>query len=313
MTPALAVVEHESGPVETLEAAETEIIHLREAGDIESLDEMQRNASAAALYMKSCGYAEMANRYAALKVRAVASIGAIDIALNPRVSKSDPPPLIIGDVEIGRGARDKWRLLGITERRGLLGPILTAIAATDEVTGKAAVAEAQRQGTAWIATKALRDRFLLLEARDGLSRYELARRVRADHRAVTRYTNPDHYSTCQRVRWLSALPVIEALGLDPLALPPAPPSTTSWKNRKARQRAAGEALKLVERDQAIKRAVRKHGGARAEAYAMAERMQDVLAQAQRETEDRDARRALSEAGVHYRRMRDEIVRALGVA
>lgn len=72
-------------------------------------------------------------------------------------------------------------------------------------------------------------------------------------------------------------------------------------------------LREQERDAAIKRAVKRAGAATKEAWAMAERMQDVLAQAQRETEDREARRALSEAGVHYRRMRDEIVRALGVA
>jgi transposase-like protein len=72
-------------------------------------------------------------------------------------------------------------------------------------------------------------------------------------------------------------------------------------------------LREQERDAAIKRAVKKAGAATKEAWAMAERMQDVLAQAQRETEDREARRALSEAGAHYRRMRDEIVRALGVS
>ena len=80
-----------------------------------------------------------------------------------------------------------------------------------------------------------------------------------------------------------------------------------------RKRAAARALREQERQQAIKRAVRKAGAATQEAWAMAERMQDVLAQAHRETEDREARRALSEAGVHYRKMRDEIVRALGVS
>lgn len=71
-------------------------------------------------------------------------------------------------------------------------------------------------------------------------------------------------------------------------------------------------LVSAQRDEAIRQAVRKAGEATKEAWAMAERMQDVLAQAQRETEDREARRALSEASVHYRKMRDEIVKALGV-
>ena len=47
--------------------------------------------------------------------------------------------------------------------------------------------------------------------------------------------------------------------------------------------------------------------------AVEQRMQDVLAQAQRETQDSEAREALSRAGVHYRKMRDEIVRALGIS
>jgi hypothetical protein len=80
-----------------------------------------------------------------------------------------------------------------------------------------------------------------------------------------------------------------------------------------RLRDAHAALQQQRREQEFKRAVRRAGAATAEAWSMAERMQDVLAQAQRETNDRDARRALSEASVHYRKMRDEIVRALGVS
>lgn len=76
---------------------------------------------------------------------------------------------------------------------------------------------------------------------------------------------------------------------------------------------AERALREQERELAVKQAVKKAGAALAEAYATAERMQDVLAQAHRETEDSEARRALSLAGEHHRRMRDQIVRALGVA
>lgn len=84
--------------------------------------------------------------------------------------------------------------------------------------------------------------------------------------------------------------------------------------RKAhRRRMAAQTLRERERERAIKRAVRKAGTATQEAWTMAERFQDVLAQAQRETEDREAREALSKAGEHYRKMRDEIVRALGVS
>lgn len=75
---------------------------------------------------------------------------------------------------------------------------------------------------------------------------------------------------------------------------------------------AERALIDRERDQSIKRAVSSVSGALSEAYAMAERMQDVIGQAHREMNDTEGKRALSLAGEHYRRMRDEIVRALGV-
>jgi hypothetical protein len=76
---------------------------------------------------------------------------------------------------------------------------------------------------------------------------------------------------------------------------------------------AERALREQERAAAIKQAVKKHGGAIAEAYARAERDQDIIAQAQREATDPEAKRHLSEAGAAQRRYRDLIVRALGVA
>lgn len=94
------------------------------------------------------------------------------------------------------------------------------------------------------------------------------------------------------------------------------PKRRAWKladerRRYRRQAAARAALKAQERDRQIRRAVRKAGAATQEAYAMAERFQDVLAQARDETSG-EAREALERAGEHYRKMRDEIVRALGV-
>lgn len=80
---------------------------------------------------------------------------------------------------------------------------------------------------------------------------------------------------------------------------------------KRRVRAERE-MREREREQQIKLAVKKAGAVDAEAYAMAERFQDVLGQAHREASDREKRRHYACAGEHYRRMRDEIVRALGV-
>lgn len=66
-----------------------------------------------------------------------------------------------------------------------------------------------------------------------------------------------------------------------------------------------------QREDALRRTVKKQGGAMAELYAMAERMQDVVARAHDEATDKDARRELALAGQNYRVMRDHIVRALG--
>ncbi len=79
-----------------------------------------------------------------------------------------------------------------------------------------------------------------------------------------------------------------------------------------RQGVALIALREQERQREIKRAVRKAGAAVAELYAMTERQQDVIAQAHRETTDTEARRELSLIGEDHRRMRDRIVRVLGI-
>jgi predicted transcriptional regulator len=71
-------------------------------------------------------------------------------------------------------------------------------------------------------------------------------------------------------------------------------------------------LREQERAAAIKRAVRKAGAAEQELYAMAERMQDAMGQAHREATDPEKRQHYALAGQWYRRMRDEIVRGLGV-
>ncbi len=71
--------------------------------------------------------------------------------------------------------------------------------------------------------------------------------------------------------------------------------------------------KRRKREEAVKRAVKKAGAATQEAYALVERLQDVLAQAQREATDPEARESLDLAGQHHRRTRDQVVRSLGVS
>jgi transposase-like protein len=89
-----------------------------------------------------------------------------------------------------------------------------------------------------------------------------------------------------------------------------------WFNggsRASRDRRARKALRHQEQRRAIKRAVTKEGGALAEAYSMAERLDDVLGQASREATDPEARRELAKAHELHRAMRDAIVRGLGVS
>lgn len=85
------------------------------------------------------------------------------------------------------------------------------------------------------------------------------------------------------------------------------------KANSARRRAEKRALQQRERAAVLRNAVKKAGVAHQEAYSLAERMQDVLAQAQRESMDTEAKQALSLAWGHWMKMRDEIVRALGVS
>lgn len=92
-----------------------------------------------------------------------------------------------------------------------------------------------------------------------------------------------------------------------------------WCDPKAGQvavekhRAERAALKQVERDKAIGRAVRKAGQALAESYSLSNRMDGVLNQALSEATDDAVKADLLEAIRLRNKMADAIVRALGVA
>lgn len=77
--------------------------------------------------------------------------------------------------------------------------------------------------------------------------------------------------------------------------------------RRYRQRTK-EAMRALAAKE-LRRAARKLGGPQEEAYAMAERLQDVLGQAH--AKSTAGRPDWAIAGEHYRKMRDAIVRALG--
>jgi hypothetical protein len=75
---------------------------------------------------------------------------------------------------------------------------------------------------------------------------------------------------------------------------------------------AARLLREQEQRARIKDSLKKASAVDAELYAAAEAFQDIIAAAHRAATDPEKRRHYSLAGEHYRRMRDEIVRAFGV-
>lgn len=74
--------------------------------------------------------------------------------------------------------------------------------------------------------------------------------------------------------------------------------------QRRRQERAAEEARLA------KIAAGRAGAAAAEAYALAERLQDALGKAHSDAVDRQIRSDFAMAGIHYRKMRDAIVRAV---
>lgn len=80
-----------------------------------------------------------------------------------------------------------------------------------------------------------------------------------------------------------------------------------------RMKEARAALREKEAAQRAKKIAARSGGALAEAYAMAERLDSVLGQVRGEVSDPEAKREISRAHDYQHAMRDAIVRALGAA
>lgn len=283
------------------------------AGDAESLYAASGVSAAAAVYHARNEHKGIADGYLRLRVLAEAALGEIDIYERPdaRQSPRSPnyEPLVIGRVQIPAQTAYQWRTLGIAQMRGLLTPIIDELLADNAAFDTPLRQAISRSGALWVPARPLREAF----KRSGLTVAEVARRLGLSHGRVSVTLN-----SLFRVKFLSARQYTELLGVDIMALPPVPNALSKEDQRRRRveverrKNAMRAALNEKEQNQAIKRAVRKAGGAMAELYASTERMQDVLGQAHREATDSEARVALSLAGEHYRAMRDEIVRALGV-
>ncbi len=127
-----------------------------------------------------------------------------------------------------------------------------------------------------------REAALRLVADEGLNASEAAREVGVSRATILRWVDPESHKAQSR-------------------------------RDQRRARAARLALREAEREKTIRAAVRKAGAGLAEAYSMAARLNDVLAQAEREAVSDEAREALQDARAHYHRMSDAITRALGVS
>lgn len=84
------------------------------------------------------------------------------------------------------------------------------------------------------------------------------------------------------------------------------------RQQAAERRAARKEQERLKLQRKAERAARKAGGSLAESYSLAHRLEDQLAQAERQATG-EAKKALAAAVEAHHRMKDEIVRALGVS
>jgi hypothetical protein len=302
----LVVAEGGALTSEQFDEAKRLLAEWQQDGDSDALSQARAQAATAAQYARRSGFRAAANQYSSLTILCEASIGQIDRRLTPSIPMP-APPLELGDIRVNGGTRRAWRVLGVVAERGLLEGLLDRL---DDVTFEHARKAASREGLAWAPAKPLRDHIKAQE----VTYAEIARRY-----GVRR----DNLYRClhvERVHWATALRVCEIVGFDPFALPPAPrpaqPTRDAARKRERKlERQEAEAALARERERrAIKSALKvAKGKAVSELYVMVERMQDVIAQAQHETEDREARAALSRMGALQRQAHDEVVRALGVS
>lgn len=280
--------------------AEAQIARWGREGDMAALTEARARSDAAQVYARRNEYTSAAIQYAQLKLHCEARIGRLDRELTPKLPRR-PPPLELGDIRIDPWMRKYWRALGIVEERGMLNDFLESLG---DVTWRDVRTEISKRGLVWVACAPLRE---AVKA-SPMQPHEIAK-------AASMASSNFHDALRQgRVGWPIGVRIAIAVGLDPLTLPPEPsPRQPGRQAEWARKRRETEAALARDRERTkIRRALRTASKPLADAYAMAERMQDVLGQAHREATDRQAREHLARAGQHYRAMRDEIVHALGI-
>jgi hypothetical protein len=192
---------------------------------------------------------------------------------------------------IPRGEWGQWIDANLDLTRGTVATYCRLATYSDQLPLGVGIKEAQRAliGRPWTRTAGMRERIpqdvldeaVRLYTEDGLTRREAAELMGISETSIQKALDPEKHRRSVRASI-------------------------------QRRRKLEEAMAAQERERAIKQAVRKAGAAEQELYAMAERMQDVMGQAHREATDREKREHYALAGEHYRKMRDEIVRALGI-
>lgn len=287
---------------------------LVERGDAKSIFEGSTTARAAQLFHERNGHKQIANQFARLKILAEAGLGILDRRINPNLSWKPKVDRDIGGVVVSHAVARQWRVFAIAQIREMLDDTLDELEANpDETLSSTNVFLVLcGKGVMWAPIEPVGEAF----DRCGWSKSELARRAGVNHNAINHHldrpSRRDKY-----ILWETAARLYEALGCDPVDLPPdlRPARRRNQNIRVAqkRHRLAHKALQDQERQRAAKRAAWKARGAIKDLYAATEKMQDTLGQAHGEATDREAREALSLAGEHYRKMRDEIYRALAVS
>lgn len=281
---------------------------LTEAGDTHGLHQLANEAQAYALYNKRNRSKEQADYFSRIKVQAEAGIGIIDLHATAwrghATREHDLGELVIREHRFSWGTRTIWRLVGIGQMRGLLNGAFEELAHNPEqqISSAQVYKVLLRNGAAWMPRQQLRDAVRNSE----LSMTELAHRTGVSRNNVH---NLCRDSDRQAVRWLSAFPILRAVGTDPTTMRVALPPNRNCGQARLRNQAAKRALRNEQRAKAAER----HGGNIHEAYSLLRKCAQVLDPAEHDFTTKEAKAHVRSAYSALRRAEDEIAQALGVA
>jgi hypothetical protein len=192
------------------------IDHWRESGDTENLFEAVGQAEALKLLNERQRNLDAAAGFARLKILAEAALGVLDARSVSRLSEATGD-LRIGDTEISKSRREKWRLMGVASIRGELAGILDEID-PDDMNTRTVAATCRESGVWSVPAGCLREAF----ERSDLTIAELATRTKLSKvtvmRLVKKPVNGVVYGGAT-IRWTIADEVGALLGVETASLP----------------------------------------------------------------------------------------------